>query len=82
MKRAKIIKKLSLAYWEAYAEQLRLTDFAKKWKKLGDKKSCRDIMKQARKEACRLEGITTAAQALGVTPGELIKGSHKTVERR
>lgn len=77
MKRAKIIKKLSLAYWNVYTEQLRLADFAKKWKKLGDRKSCRSIMKQARKEAHRLEGITTAAQALGVGTEELQKANSK-----
>ena len=41
MKHAKIIRKLSLAYWEVYSRKLRLAATANDWQKAGGKKASR-----------------------------------------
>lgn len=71
MKRSKIIKKLSLAYWEVYSQKLRLTAAANDWQKAGGKEASRPLSKQVRKAAHVLEGIELSAKALGVSLEEL-----------
>lgn len=71
MKRSKIIKKLSLTYWEAYAEQLRLTEYADKLREQGRKKAYGHMNKRAQKAAFTLDGVMLSAAALGISLDEL-----------
>lgn len=82
MKRAKIIKKLSLAYWEVYSRKLRLAAAANDWQKAGGKKASRPLSKQVKKAAYTLEGIVLSAAALGVSLDELQTADNKATEKR
>ena len=67
MKHSKIIKKLSLAYWEVYSHKLRLAAAAKEWQEAAGKKTSRPLSKQVKKAEHTLEGIVFSAAALGVS---------------
>lgn len=82
MKRSKIIKKLSLAYWEVYSKKLNLTDAAKEWKAAGGKKASRPLSKQVKKAAHVLEGIELSAKALGVSLEELQSAAERCTAER
>lgn len=71
MKRSKIIKKLSLAYWKVYSQKLSLAAAANDWRKAGGKKTSRPLSKQVKKVTHVLEGIELSAKALGVSLEEL-----------
>ncbi len=82
MKQAKIIKKLSLAYWEVYSRKLNLAAAAKDWREAGGKKAARPIERQVRKAKHTLDGIVLSAQALGISLNELQTAKTETNERR
>lgn len=71
MKRSKIIKKLSLTYWQVYTEQLRLAEYAEKLREQGHKKTSRHMAKRAREAGFTLEGVMLSAAALGIGLEEL-----------
>lgn len=71
MKRTKIIKKLSLTYWEIYSYKLRMAAATNDWQKAGGKKASRPLSKQVKKAAHVLKGIELSAKALGVSLEEL-----------
>lgn len=81
MKRSKIIKALSLTYWQVYTEQLRLAEYAEKLREQGKNKPSHSFTRRARKAAYTLEGIMLSAAALGISleelqtaSGEMMKG--------
>lgn len=82
MKRSKIIKKLSLAYWEVYSQKLRLAAAAKEWREAVGKKASCPLAKQAKKATHTLEGIVLSAAALGVSLDELQTADNKATEKR
>ncbi len=82
MKQAKIIKKLSLAYWEVYSRKLNLVAAAKDWREAGGKKAARPIERQVRKAKHTPDGIVLSAQALGISLNELKTAKNETSERR
>lgn len=82
MKREKIIKKLSLTYWEVYSRKLNLVAAAKDWREAGGKKAARPIERQVRKAKHTLDGIVLSAQALGISLNELQIAKNETSERR
>lgn len=82
MKRSKIIKKLSLAYWEVYSRKLNLAAAANDWQKAGGKKASRPLSKQVKKARHTLDGIVLSAQALGISLKELQTAKNETSERR
>lgn len=82
MKRSKIIKKLSLAYWEVYSQKLRLAAAAKEWREAAGKKASRPLSRQAKRAAYTLEGIVLSAAALGVSLDELQSANSKATEGR
>lgn len=82
MKRSKIIKKLSLAYWEVYAQKLNLAAAAKEWQDAGGKKASRPLSKQVKRAAYTLDGIVLSAAALGISLDELQTANSKETERR
>lgn len=82
MKRAKIIKKLSLAYWEVYSRKLNLSAAAKDWREAGGKKAARPIERQVRKAKHTLDGIELSAKALGIGLEELQTARSETDRRK
>lgn len=82
MKRSKIIKKLSLAYWEVYSRKLNLAAAAKDWREAGGKKASRPIERQVRKAEHTLDGIVLSAKALGISLDELQMARSETDRRR
>ena len=82
MKRAKIIKKLSLAYWEVYSRKLNLAAAAKDWQEAGGKKAAGPIERQVKKAKHTLDGIELSAKALGINLNELQTAKNETSERR
>ncbi len=82
MKRSKIIKKLSLAYWEVYSQKLSLAAAAKEWQEAAGKKAARPIERQVKKTRHTLDGIVLSAKALGISLRELQTAENETSERR
>lgn len=82
MKQAKVIKKLSLAYWEVYSRKLNLAAAAKDWREAGGKKASRPITRQMKKTEHTLDGIVLSAKALGISLKELQTAKNETSERR
>ncbi|WP_161474787.1 hypothetical protein [Acutalibacter sp. 1XD8-36] len=82
MKRTKIIKKLSLAYWEVYSRKLNLSAAAKDWREAGGKKTARPIERQVKKAEHTLDGIELSAKALGISLDELQTARSETDRRR
>lgn len=82
MKRAKIIKKLSLAYWEVYSRKLSLSAAAKDWREAGGKKASRPIVQQVKKAEHTLDGVVLSAKALGISLKELQTANSEKIERR
>ena len=82
MKQAKVIKKLSLAYWEVYSRKLNLAAAAKDWREAGGKKASRPLDRQVKKAGHTLDGIVLSAKVLGISLKELQTAKNETSERR
>lgn len=82
MKRSKIIKKLSLAYWEVYSQKLDLDATAKELQDTVSKRTRYSMACKAKKAKHTLDGIVLSAAALGISLDELQTADNKATKRR